>query len=869
MHFQFDQTYIARTQVRVAMVVLNPVLGDSRVLRTAQTLKKLGYNIRLYGLSPNDKTEEIEGHPFSITLLKNPSYELARAGSWKGDRSAHDFSVFTRRFSEYLRDELKNEPAQILHTHDMDGLAVGKSIKEHDHFKSLLWIHDIHHYLPGLAGIMEEGTRKFLMDTEESSIHRPDLLISVDTELAAVIQKSYALTEMPAINLSTPFYSEFDPLHPREIRGKLGLASDAPLLVYCGNIDPVRGIDTVIEALPLLAEAHLALVTNSSGSFVESLKERATALGVEQRIHFHPYVPFFQLTSFLRSATIGISPVRRYPQADMALFTKLFEYIHARLPIVTSDNICMAQFVRDHDCGLSFEAGNATQFAAAVERVMERRNKEAGWIEKIEQLAKKYCWENCEPVLAQLYDSLAEIERRIPKSPATKMSEKRILHLPIAIAGQHHVFPQCLKTLGAKADSLVIGENPFGYPSDLQPDVAPTDFPALCELLERVAGQYDIFHFHAVSLFYGRTNPLFYGMDLLLLKAMGKRVFFHFRGDEIRMPSVFEKMSPYHYVNDNPNQMYSYINEPDQRAFRDFVTSVCDRVLTTDAELQTYAPESLIVPRALDLRQWEYLGAGQNKIIKIVHAPSNRGIKGTDFILQAIERLKNEGLDFEFSLIENRSHEEATNLYREADIIIDQVRIGTFAMVTTEAMALGKAVVVFYRDDLKHYLPTPLPVANANPENLYLVLKDLIQDREKIRALGLLGRKYVEEHHDVKHLSEILLRLYELPADPVRLKAIERYYSHILKQVRERAETDLRATLEPGLEAKYEARLEARTADLRASLQAELAAMKEHSQVLEAQRMGAFSRFRRAAKRDGLFAAIAKSGRFVMRQFHK
>ena len=43
----------------------------------------------------------------------------------------------------------------------------------------------------------------------------------------------------------------------------------------------------------------------------------------------------------------------------------------------------------------------------------------------------------------------------------------------------------------------------------------------------------------------------------------------------------------------------------------------------------------------------------QRRIPKIVHAPSSPIIKGTKYILKAIERLKSEGIKFEFIKVQN------------------------------------------------------------------------------------------------------------------------------------------------------------------------------------------------------------------------
>lgn len=65
--------------------------------------------------------------------------------------------------------------------------------------------------------------------------------------------------------------------------------------------------------------------------------------------------------------------------------------------------------------------------------------------------------------------------------------------------------------------------------------------------------------------------------------------------------------------------------------------------------------------------------------IRIVHAPTQRAAKGTDDVLEAVERIQRLYPDtIELRLIERVKHEEAMKLYREADLVIDQLRVGWY-----------------------------------------------------------------------------------------------------------------------------------------------------------------------------------------------
>lgn len=145
-----------------------------------------------------------------------------------------------------------------------------------------------------------------------------------------------------------------------------------------------------------------------------------------------------------------------------------------------------------------------------------------------------------------------------------------------------------------------------------------------------------------------------------------------------------------------------------------------------------------------------------NKKIKILHVPSDDGIKGTNYVLAAIDKLKTENAEFEFELLRNKTHAETIEAIRSADILIDQMVAGWYGLISIEAMALGKTTVCYLRDELYSYIPD-IPIVNLNPDNLAEGLKKLIAEKEKLSEYGKKGRSYAEKYHDhIKNSAAML-----------------------------------------------------------------------------------------------------------------
>lgn len=150
----------------------------------------------------------------------------------------------------------------------------------------------------------------------------------------------------------------------------------------------------------------------------------------------------------------------------------------------------------------------------------------------------------------------------------------------------------------------------------------------------------------------------------------------------------------------------------------------------------------------------------RNAIPVIAHAPNHRRIKGTEYLLKAVSRLQEMGIEVELKLIEKVPPEEARAIYASADLIADQFCIGSFGMFAMEGLALGKPVLAYLDEE---HLGDPvfnLPIVNTTPENLTCVLAVLLQLPILRERLGRAGRAAVQSYQSLSAQAEIWSRIY-------------------------------------------------------------------------------------------------------------
>lgn len=264
-------------------------------------------------------------------------------------------------------------------------------------------------------------------------------------------------------------------------------------------------------------------------------------------------------------------------------------------------------------------------------------------------------------------------------------------------------------------------------------------------------GRFDIYHFH-----FGTSLHLD-NSDLSQIKASGGRIVMQHHGSEVRTLEKARKHSPDVRVkpglSDRAHELLSHLSE--------FI----DDTIVWDFELYQYVKD--YYPRVHFLHQALDLASSapppnpefNKERPLLVHAPTSRDVKGTDFILESIDALRGD-FDFDFRLIEGLSHEEAIKIYRRADLVIDQVLIGSMGVLSLEAMALGRPVACFINELASSFYPSDLPVININRHTLTESLAFVLRNRDMLPELGQRGRKYVEKYHNAHRVTDELLSIY-------------------------------------------------------------------------------------------------------------
>jgi len=369
----------------------------------------------------------------------------------------------------------------------------------------------------------------------------------------------------------------------------------------------------------------------------------------------------------------------------------------------------------------------------------------------------------------------------------------RVLHAPNIVGGNPPSLAAAERALGLDSRSVSLAGDPFGFGCDellwRHGDGRLRREAQRWRLFRRALRDFDVIHFNFGEsiltwggLLSGRIGPSAVDrlrlrfarhlelVDLPVLRRARKVIAVTYQGDDARQGDFCRAHFPISILDGVEPGYYTPWSDRRKRERIAKFTHYAHLVYALNPDLLHVLPRAAqFLPYAnVDPAEWRpvagSLGARATPVV--LHAPSHRGVKGTEHVIAAVDRLRAEGVAVELSLVEGVKLEEAKQIYERADVVVDQLLAGWYGGFAVQAMALGKPVAAYIRSEDLRFIPQAmreeLPVVNATPQTVYEVLRSLLRSPSSdLAALGQRSRAYVERWHDPLKLAARIKADYE------------------------------------------------------------------------------------------------------------
>jgi glycosyltransferase involved in cell wall biosynthesis len=185
-------------------------------------------------------------------------------------------------------------------------------------------------------------------------------------------------------------------------------------LYYHGSLEEHFGVDTMIDAMPLIKEQIPEVVLHiygaKKGRMYHRLTEHVARHGMEEYVKFHDGVMFDALPGILADADIGMVPTKNSTFADEAVSMKSLEYLFLGIPVVISRTTAHS-FYYDDSMVRFFEPCNSGDLADAVVELYRNREKMRLQVKNSSRFLERFGWERTGRIYSGIVSGLVPAAR--------------------------------------------------------------------------------------------------------------------------------------------------------------------------------------------------------------------------------------------------------------------------------------------------------------------------------------------------------------------------------------------------------------------------------------------------------------------------
>ncbi len=395
-----------KAKLRVCMLAYAFYETDTRILQYAASLAERGDVVDVIALKRSSDLpdyEQING----VNLYRIQQRLLNEKGIYDYVSRIARFAIKSALF---LAKKEHQHSYDVIHVHNVPDFLVFSAA--YPKLKGAQILLDIHDLLPEFYaskfGISHTSfVFKLLTIAEQmSAVFANHVIIANHLWCQRFISRS-ATAEKCSVVRNRPDLSIFTKCTPRR-----EVDVSKFILTYPGSLNAHQGVDVAIRAFALVcermpeAEFHIY----GEGSDKPSLIALAKELSMENRIHFHNFLPSKEIAQVMANTDLAIEPKRSTNAfGNEALSTKILEFMSLGVPVIASRTTIHAYYYDDSIIQY-YEHDNEVELA---EQMLRLKNDPTAR-KKLALRAKKYAdrntWDARKHEYLRLIDSMVDAE---------------------------------------------------------------------------------------------------------------------------------------------------------------------------------------------------------------------------------------------------------------------------------------------------------------------------------------------------------------------------------------------------------------------------------------------------------------------------
>lgn len=363
---------------KITVSVISDLTTDQRVIRICSSLQEMGFDVDVIARS----------FPNSLPLDKYP-FEASRIRCF-----------FRKSFLQYAEFNLKLFfrllfcKTDYLLANDLDVLLPNYLISQ---WRNKKIFYDTHEYFTGVPELRQSPFKKKVWKKIEDHIFpKLPVVYTVNDSVRETYEKEYGNSLSVVRNVPITEIIEPIPL-PEHWKGKY------ILLMQGAGINQGRGGMELLEAMRYLDDRFL-LVYIGSGTLWETIQEHISIWKLANRVEMIGKLRPYELKQYTRLAHLGFS-LDSFEDINYLfnLPNKIFDYMHASVPVVATAIPEVKKIIKQFDCGICLETLEPQKIAAEVQQLLNDKQHYDQLKLNCGTAARELCWENESKKLKEIY----------------------------------------------------------------------------------------------------------------------------------------------------------------------------------------------------------------------------------------------------------------------------------------------------------------------------------------------------------------------------------------------------------------------------------------------------------------------------------
>lgn len=398
------------------------------------------------------------------------------------------------------------------------------------------------------------------------------------------------------------------------------------------------------------------------------------------------------------------------------------------------------------------------RFSALIARMVTDRSKLPTFVDRlITDVAKRP-----DGLPARLVDSLLNLSSQPAAPTSVPSSRLRVFIGPTNYSGQGFAWSRALEKSSAdlQARNLEV-ELPGGFTFRADSKVSVSHYNR--------SRNWQQGEFTAVSQFthvlYEAERPIFGSMfsrdirrEIHALQQANVSVALMCHGTDVRSPRRHRDLTEWSPYCDEGELSRQHQKEVDVNL--SLIATLALPTFVSTPDLLLDVPHAQWCPVVVDGSVW---GAStiplKRKKPVVVHVPSMGVIKGTHLIEETLNKLDHEGL-IDYRPFRGVAASDMPGLISQADVLLDQFRIGSYGVAAVEAMFAGRVVVGHVVDKVRKIIfektGSDVPIVEATPESLEVVMREICTNSRHFQKVARAGLTFAQTFHDGTYSSAVL-----------------------------------------------------------------------------------------------------------------